>query len=187
MKNTLLALIALTTLTCNLSFAETKTAVVDMNKIFKEYFKTEEAEKEITDMMNGYKKDHDERMADYQKLVEQIKELQEAVKDPSLSESARKERESKLKDKVGEARTREREISEFRNTTNKLRMDKQKNMREKIVVEINETIEKIAKGKYNMVFDKSGMNLSGVPTLVFADGVTDISSEVISSLNKGKN
>ena len=164
--------------------AELKIAVVDMQKVFKEYGKTQEADTKLKEQMSGYKKERDERMEDYRKLIEQIKGLRDGAQDPSLSEDARKEKQQKLEEKVNEARQREREIREFDGTTQKLFGDQSKRMRDKILEEITTKINEFAKGKYSMVFDKSGMTLNGTPTLVYSEGLTDLTDEIVNSLNK---
>ncbi|MEM6820936.1 MAG: OmpH family outer membrane protein [Verrucomicrobiota bacterium] len=166
------------------SQAQMKIAVVDMQKVFKEYSKTQEADKKLKEQMNGYKKERDERMEDYRKLIEQIKGLRDGAQDPSLSEEARKEKQQKLEEKVTEARAREREVREFDSTTQKLFGDQSKRMRDKILEEIKKKIESFAKGKYSLVFDQSGMTLNGTPTVIYSEGLTDLTDEIITSLNK---
>lgn len=163
-----------------------KIALIDLQKCFNDYYKTEEAKERINTQGQGYQKEFNDRMEDYKKLVDQINSLREGTKDPSLSEAARKEREDKLMEKVREAQTREREINDFRNTSAKLLQDQQMRMRKTIVDEINKKVEEFAKGKYNLVIDRSGQTLNGTSTLVYTEGVTDITEEVIKSLNKDK-
>ncbi len=176
--------IAITSLfTPTQAHAELKVAVVEMQKIFKDYKKTQEADANLKEQMNGYKKERDERMEDYRKLVEQIKGLRDTAQDPSLSEDARTEKNQALEEKVNEARQREREIREFDGTTQKLFQDQSKRMRDKILEEIQAEIDKFAKGKYSLVFDKSGMTLNGTPTVIYTEGLTDLTDEILKTLN----
>lgn len=164
--------------------ADLKIAIVDMQQVFKEYSKTKEADTKLKEQMSGYKKERDERMEDYRKLIEQIKGLRDGAQDPSLSDEARQEKQQMLQEKVGEAQAREREIREFDGTTQKLFGDQSKRMRDKILEEIQAEIDKFAKGKYSIVFDKSGMTLNGTPTLIYQEGLTDLTDEIIKALNK---
>jgi outer membrane protein len=163
-----------------------KIALVDLQKCFNEYYKTEEAKERINTQAAGYQKEFNERMEDYKKLVDQINALREGEKDPSLSEAARKERQDRLREKIQEAQTREREINDFRQTSSRLLQDQQMRTRKTIVDEINKKIEEFSKGKYNMVLDKSGQTLNGTPALVFTEAVPDITDEIIKALNKDK-
>lgn len=161
-------------------------ALVDLQKCFNDYYKTEEAKTRINEQGSGYQKEFNDRMEDYKKLVDQINALREGEKDPSLSEAARKERQDRLKEKIQEAQTRERELNDFRQTSSRLLQDQQMRMRKTIVDEINKKVEEFSKGKYNLVLDKSGQTLNGTSALVYTEGVTDITDEVIKALNKDK-
>lgn len=166
--------------------AQTKIALVDMQEAFKQYYKTDEAQERLKQDMTGYQKSMEDKREDYRKLVEQIKALQEGAKDPSASDASKKEKEQKLKEKVTEAQTRENEMQQFANQTSKMFQDSQQRMRKTIVDEINVVIETFSKGKYNLVLDKSGMTLNGTAALVYTEGMTDITSEIVKVLNKSK-
>jgi outer membrane protein len=163
-----------------------KIALVDLQKCFNDYYKTEDAKTRINDQGAGYQKEFNDRMEDYKKLVDQINGLREGEKDPSLSEAARKEKQDRLREKIQEAQTRERELNDFRGTSSRLLQDQQMRMRKTIVDEINKRVEDFAKGKYNLVLDKSGQTLNGTSSLVYTEGVTDITDEIIKALNKDK-
>jgi len=166
--------------------AQTKMALVDMQECFKQYYKTDEAQERLKTDMTGYQKSMDDKREDYRKLVEQIKSLQEGAKDPSSSDAAKKEKEQKLKEKVGDAQVRENEMQQFANQTSKMFQDSQQRMRKTIVDEISTEIKSFAKGKYNMVLDKSGMTLNGTAVLIYEEGMTDITAEIVKALNKSK-
>jgi outer membrane protein len=163
-----------------------KIALVDLQKCFNDYYKTEEAKERINTQGAGYQKEFNDRMEDYKKLVDQINGLREGEKDPSLSEAARKERQDRLREKIQEAQTRERELNDFRQTSSRLLQDQQMRMRKTIVDEINKKVEEFSKGKYNLVLDKSGQTLNGTSSLVYTEGVTEITDEIIKALNKDK-
>lgn len=168
------------------AMANVKMAVLDMQEVFKGYYKTEEADARIREQMSGFRKDRDERMEDYRKLVEQLNALRESAQDSSLSEAARRDREEAFAAKVNEARQREQQIREFEQTTQRLIQDQTQRMRQSIVGEIDEVVKEFAKGKYNLVFDKSGMTLNGTPAIIFSEGMTDITAEIVKLLNAKK-
>jgi len=58
-------------------------------------------------------------------------------------------------------------------------------MREGIVKEITEVVmEKVRANSLDLVFDKSGMSLNGVPLLMYSRDNVDFTSDVIAVLNK---
>ncbi len=166
--------------------AQLKIAVVDMQTIFKDYYKTQEAEKRIQDQITSFKKEREDRVNDYHKLVDQINALKDGMKDPVASDASKKDKEQKLNEKINEARTREQEITSYDQNASKIIQDTQMRQRKQIVDEISKAIEDFSKGKYNMVLDKSGMTLNGTSTIVYQEGMTDISAEITKQLNSNK-
>lgn len=166
--------------------AELKIALIDMQEAFKQYYKTDEAQDRLKQDMAGYQRQMEDKREDYRKIIDQIKALQEGAKDPSASDASKKEKEQKLKEKVQEAQSRENEMNQYAQTTSKMFQDSQQRMRKTIVDEINKEIETFAKGKYNLILDKSGMTLNGTAALVYSEGMTDVTSEIVKILNKSK-
>jgi Skp family chaperone for outer membrane proteins len=79
----------------------------------------------------------------------------------------------------------EREITEFRQTRERQLQEQALRMREGIVKEISDVVnEKVKASGFDLVFDKSGMSLNGVPVLMYSRGDTDFTSDVIATLNK---
>jgi outer membrane protein len=161
-------------------------AVIDLQAVFKEYYKTKEADSRLKDQMSGYKKERDERMESYRKLVEQLGGLRDAVNDPSLSADAKKEKQQKFEEKFNEARAMEQEMRNFESTTSKLFQDQTQRMRKTIVDEITAVLNGFCKGKYDLVIDKSGVTLNGTPTLLYSENVTDLTEEITRKINASK-
>jgi hypothetical protein len=58
-------------------------------------------------------------------------------------------------------------------------------MREGIVKEITDVVmDKVKANNMDLVFDKSGMSLNGVPVLMYSRDSTDFTTDIISVLNK---
>jgi len=163
-----------------------KIALIDMQESFKQYYKTDEAQERLKQDMAGYQRQMEDKREDYRKIIDQIKALQDGAKDPSASDASKKEKEQKLKEKIQEAQTRENEMNQFAQTTSKVFQDSQQRMRKTIVDEINEKVNTFAKGKYNLILDKSGMTLNGTAALVYSEGVADVTAEIIKTLNASK-
>jgi len=157
-----------------------------MQESFKQYYKTDEAQERLKQDMAGYQRQMEDKREDYRKIIDQIKALQDGAKDPSASDASKKEKEQKLKEKIQEAQTRENEMNQFAQTTSKVFQDSQQRMRKTIVDEINEKVNTFAKGKYNLILDKSGMTLNGTAALVYSEGVADVTAEIIKTLNASK-
>ncbi|NJL19184.1 MAG: OmpH family outer membrane protein [Bdellovibrionaceae bacterium] len=183
---TLVALALLPLLPAAQAQSPGRIAVIDLQAVFKEYYKTKEADSRLKDQMSGYKKERDERMESYRKLVEQLGGLRDAANDPSLSPEAKKDKTQKFEEKFNEARAMEQEMRNFESTTSKLFQDQTQRMRKTIVDEISAVLEQFCKGKYDLVLDKSGVTLNGTPTLLYSENVTDLTEEITRKINATK-
>jgi outer membrane protein len=116
-----------------------------------------------------------------------VKKLNEEIESPALSREA-KETKSKARDeKVGELKNMEREIQEFRTTREKQLQEQSGRMRQGIVDDITKIVnEKVKADNYDLVFDKSGMSLNGVPVVMWAKEAYDFTEVVVTGLNKNK-
>lgn len=164
-----------------------KIGTVDMKKVFENYYKTKDAEARINEARNAAKKEMDDRMDVYNKGVNEVKKMNEEIESPALGKEA-KEAKSKARDeKVGELNTMQREINEFRQTREKQLQEQSVRMRGGIVDEINKIVEaKVKSDNFDVVFDKSGPSLNGVPVVLYARDAFDFTDEVVKALNKNK-
>jgi outer membrane protein len=160
---------------------------VDMKKVFENYYKTKDAEARINEARAAAKKELEDRMDVYNKGVNEVKKMNEDIDNPALGKEA-KEQKSKARDeKVGELKTMEREINEFRTTREKQLQEQSVRMRGGIVDEINKVVEARVKSEnFDLVLDKSGPSLNGVPVVLYARDAFEFTEEVIKALNKNK-
>jgi outer membrane protein len=164
-----------------------KVGTVDMKKIFESYYKTKDAEARINEARNSAKKELDDRMDVYNKGAAEVKKLNEEIDKPELSKENKEQRSKARDEKVAELKTMEREINEFRVTREKQLQEQSVRMRGGIVDEINKVVtDKVKAESFQMVFDKSGPSLNGVPVVLFAKEEFDFTNDVITALNKNK-
>ena len=161
-----------------------KIGVVDMKRIFAEYGRTKEAEKEINDRKAQAKKDLDERTAKYKDLLEKFQTLQEAVQDEALSPQLREQKREEGTSIGQQAKSLERQIQEFRTRRERQLQEQVVRMRKTILEEIRELVEEMSKtANFDLVFDKSGVSLNGVPFLLHSRDAVDFSEDIINRLN----
>lgn len=164
-----------------------KIGTVDMKKVFENYYKTKDAEARINEARNAAKKEMDDRMDVYNKGVNEVKKMNEEIESPALGKEA-KDTKSKARDeRVAELNTMQREINEFRQTREKQLQEQSVRMRGGIVDEINKIVEaKVKSENFDVVFDKSGPSLNGVPIVLYSRDSFEFTEEVIKALNKNK-
>ena len=160
---------------------------VDMKKVFESYYKTKDAEAKINEARNLAKKELEERMDTAKKLLEEVKKLDEDISKPELSKEAKDQKGKSRAEKAGELQTMDREIREFQSSREKQLQEQSVRMRGGIVDEINKVIaDKVKADSYDLVFDRSGPSLNGVPVLLYAKDSYDFTPDVVSALNKNK-
>src|SRR5213082_3999501 len=187
MKKLLSTILALTLALPLAVFAQgtLKIGTVDMQRAFKEYSKTKDAEAKINDAKNAAKKEYDDRAEAYKKALDEINNLNKQLDAPALSAEAKSQKAKERDDKIANIKNMEREINEFRQTRERQLQEQALRMREGIVKEITDVVmEKVKANNMDLVFDKSGMSLNGVPVLMYSHDNVDFTSDIITVVNK---
>ena len=168
------------------AFAQSlKIGTVDMQRAFKEYNKTKDAEAKINDAKNAAKKEYDDRADSYKKALDKVNNLNKQLESTALSADAKSKATKERDDEIANIKNMEREINEFRQTRERQLQEQALRMREGIVKEITDVVmDRVKSSHLDLVFDKSGMSLNGVPVLMFAPENWDFTSEVLTALNK---
>jgi outer membrane protein len=162
-----------------------KIGTVDMNRAFKEYNKTKDAEAKINDAKNQAKKEYDDRADAYKKALDEVNNLNKQLDSPALSAEKKAQTAKDRDEKIANIKNMEREINEFRQTRERQLQEQAMRMREGIVKEITDVVnEKVKTTGLDLVFDKSGMSLNGVPLLMYSKENVDFTNDVIAVLNK---
>jgi len=162
-----------------------KIGTIDMQRAFKEYTKTKDAEAKINEAKTAAKKEYDDRADSYKKALDEINNLNKQLDAPALSADAKTQKAKERDDKISNIKNMEREITEFRQTRERQLQEQALRMREGIVKEITDVVmDKVKNSNMDLVFDKSGMSLNGVPFLMYSRDSTDFTSDVIAILNK---
>ena len=162
-----------------------KIGTVDMQRAFKEYNKTKDAEAKINDAKNAARKEYDDRAEDYKKALDEINNLNKQLESPALSADRKTQTAKDRDDKIAKIKNMEREISDVRQTRERQLQEQLMRMREGIVKEITDVVmEKVKANNFDLVFDKSGMSINGVPVLMYSHDNVDFTNDVITVLNK---
>ena len=187
MKKSLLILSALTLAAPIAAFAQGtgKIGTVDMQRAFKDYNKTKDAEAKINDAKNAAKKEYDDRAEAYKKALDEINNLNKQLESPALSADKKTGMAKERDDKIANIKSMEREISDFRQTRERQLQEQLMRMREGIVKEITDVVmEKVKAKSLEFVLDKSGVSINGVPVVLYAPESVDFTNEIIETLNK---
>jgi outer membrane protein len=177
------ALLALFIATASAS-AETKLGTVDLKKIFDNYWKTRQADTTLKDRAGEFDKRRKEMMDDGRKVQDDYNKLLETANDQAVSGEEREKRKQSAEKKLLELKEIETSLAQFDRTARTQLGEQQRNMRDKILVEIKDVVASKAKAAgYEMVFDTAGETVNGTPAVFFSAGKTDLTDEVLTQLN----
>ena len=160
------------------ALAQTKIATVDMEKLFKGYWKTKQAEvalnqrvtdlqKEIKDMADGL----DKAQADYNQLLDQ-------ANDQALSAEERGKRQQAATDKLKDMNNSKVAIDQFNRQAQSQVIDQRQRMTANLISEIQKAVgDKAKAGGYTLV-----VNSAVTEAVVYSSG-DDLTDAVLKQLN----
>ena len=167
--------------------ADTKIGLVDMNKIFIHYYKTEQAKKRMDDAQNVAQKELQDFVDVYNKNLGDIRKLNEELNKPELSKEAKEKKAKERDEKAEQSKSQEKEIVDLRQRRLKDLQDQAGRMRAGIVDEIRKLInDKVKSDQYELVLDKSGLSSNGVEFVLYSKDSADFSDGIIKTLNASK-
>jgi outer membrane protein len=162
-----------------------KIATVDMQQLFKEYYRTNEEQKQINIERAKIQKENNDRQVRIREIDTNLQNLRKQLEDASISDS---KKQTLLKDwqtQQQEGTALDRERREFLQRRNQALSEKMVQRMKGILEEIRKLVEEQAKSdNYDYVFDKSGLSTSQVPFLLYTKDATDITAGLLKTLNK---
>ncbi|MBJ06017.1 MAG: hypothetical protein CMO40_02710 [Verrucomicrobiaceae bacterium] len=162
-----------------------KIATVDMQTLFKQYHRTNAAQKEINVERAKIQQNNNERLEAIRGLEDELQGLRKQLDDPSLSDKRKQELFKDFQMKTQEGVALDRERREFLQRRNTALNEKMVQKMRGILEEIRKLVEDRAKSDdYDYVFDKSGLSTSQVPFLLYTKDATDITGGLLDLLNE---
>jgi outer membrane protein len=176
--------------TCGLgAFAQGtgRIVTIDLNKVFNAYYKTPIATAKLKDTVDSYKQEHDDMVANYKKQIDELNKLREEQDKTEYTAEVREQKRKAVAEKIAETQKLNRDIEEYDTTHQNILKEQTQRMRQTIVKEITDVIDKEARNQgYQFVLDTSGNTLNGVPAVVYAQDNTEITDDIIKILNKNQ-
>ncbi len=168
--------------------AELKIGVIDMNRIFSEYEKTKKAQSDFENLEKGANRELETRLAELKKRVEAIDKLTADLQKTELSSDLRAAKEKEREAKIAEAKKMDEETAAFRSAKEKNFQEEFTKTRKTIIDEIMIVVDEQTKIRgFDLLFDKSGLSAGAIPVVLYARPDFDISTEIITILNKKAN
>jgi len=191
MKNTIIAIVAMSSVvlafTASAQAPAGRIVTVDLNKVFTDYYKTPIASGKIKDTAESFNKELNEMVDNYKKEIEELNKLREDQDKPEYTAEVRDQKRKAVSEKLAETQKIQRDLEEYRTSHGKILQEQQLRMRQTIVKEIQDVIDKEARDAgYQLVLDKSGTTANAVPTVLFSQDSLDITEDLIKVLNKNQ-
>ena len=186
-KHLILTLVAAVLSSAAASAQNIKVGTVDMKKVFESYYKTKEAEAKINESRNSAKKDLEDRMDGAKKVLDEVKKIDEELQKPELSKESKEQKAKLRSEKATDLQGMDKEIREFQQQREKQLQEQSVRMRAGIVDDINKVVsDRVKAESYDIVLDKSGPSLNGVPIVLFSRDTYEFTDAVVTALNKNK-
>lgn len=164
--------------------AADRIAVVDLKKVFDGYWKTKQADLNLKEKAGELDKKRKDMVADYQKANDEYKKLVESVSDSVISVEEREKRKKSAETKLREIQEIEQSITQFDRSARAQLGEQQRIMRDKIVVEIRDVVNKKARtANYGAVLDSAAESAVGTPIVLFNANLPDLTDETLTQLN----
>ena len=171
----------------SMASADLKIAVVDLSKAFDTYYKTKDAQAKLKEKQDGYQKEIQDLINDYQRMGGEAEALDKAQNDPTLSSAARKDKSEALTAKKQDLVNLGNKIQEMKVERTREIQDELFRRHKEIVDEITKVITDYSGPQgYDLVIDKSSASAaSGVSLVLYnSSKLIDITAEITTLLNK---
>jgi outer membrane protein len=186
MKTLFTFLVSVTMLYCTQA-AELKIGTVDVQRLFKEYYRAEEVSKNLETRRQSMSKELSELRLDGNRLLKEAHDLQESSLDNALSQGAKEEKKRSLDLKLADLRAFELQFDQTRAE----REDEFQNYflqaNKRVSDEISDATRGIGeKDGFNLILNLNNKTDMGLGEVVFTKNVADVTDKVLASLNATK-
>jgi outer membrane protein len=167
--------------------AELKIGVVDIDKVFNEYYKTRAAEDRLNEARDAARKEVDARWATRIPMLEAIAAFNRDLDNKSLPAPVRADKTKRRDEVFAKMQNLEREVEQLNYSRETAIREEASKSRAIIVEEIMKLVnERVKADGLDLVIDKSGRNASGVLALLASKPEMEFSDDLITALNKTK-
>lgn len=166
------------------SYGQAKIALVDLRKVFDDYYKTKAADATLKDRAGDLDKERKALMDQGQKLTDEYKKALDGANDQAVASEEREKRKKIAETKLLEIKELEQNLAQFDRQSRTTLEEQQRRMRENILAEIKNVITASAKkANYTLVIDTAAETINKTPVVMFTNGENDITAAVLAQLN----
>ena len=161
-----------------------KIVTVDMAKLYDSHYKTEEQMAKLRGDEQKAQEELDRLNKEGNALVQQFTDLREQTQNPAATAEAKQKAEAAAQAKYQDIQKKQNEVQSFTNNTRGSLQQRIQTFKTIMIEEITKLASDVAKKKgATLVFDKSGLGLLGVQTILYSDAAYDITDDVMKEIN----
>lgn len=182
-KKTLITLLFASCALFNLQAANNVTILtVDLGAVYNGYYRVQRAEKKFQALLETANKDIRQMIEEGAAIVDSLKELENKINNPAITEEARKQTIEEARGLAQQIQQKEYEVNQFRQETDQKLGQRRQTILEYYLGKIREVVTRIAeKRNADLVLN------SVAPAVVYSKSNFDITDEVLEILNKDQN
>ena len=163
-----------------------KIAIVNMEDVFKNFYKTKINSARFNKQAATYKEYADQLAASQIKLEEEFRSLRDASQNIALPETERESKRLAARDKYRQLQAKQSELETYNQEKSSQLKEQYDKMRKELLTEIRKCVAKYAsKNGFATVLDASGNTTNDIPMVLYYKPEMDISDQILKILNKG--
>ncbi len=167
-----------TSVTPTAGITTTRFGVVDMEAVYKNFYKVKQSEAEFENLVKNAQREMQNLMKSGDEMVKKFKDLQGKMQNPALSDTAKKALMSEIEKLAENLHKKQMEVAQFKDGTDQRLHQLEQTIVNNNFKEIQPKCDLVAK-KYNLdfLFNSSG------PNIVYVKDSFDYTKEIISVVN----
>ena len=166
------------------SQAETKIGLIDLRKVFDEYYETKQADATLKGEAADLEKQRKEMLEDFKKGEGEWKKLLDKSNDQAIAAEEREKSKQAASTKLVELKDIEQTVAQFERSSRAKLGERQRRKRDDILEKIRAVINTKAKAAgYTMVIDSAASSINDTPVVLYNNGDNDLTEAVLTQLN----
>lgn len=162
-------------------------AVIDFERVLKDYYKTKPAEAEIDKQKADFKVEIERRLKTLDQMGQDYETARDASRNKTLNEEAMKAKLADAEKKLMELKEYQQDVKRFSDDEKKRIIQESLRVRRRFSEEINEVVRKYAADKKILLVVDSSSSIEDLRgAVIFRDDSLDITTAVIRILNDAK-
>jgi len=164
--------------------AQPKIGLIDLRKVFDNYYKTKQADTNLKDEAGDLEKQRKEMVDEFKKGEADYKKLMEKANDQAITVEERASSKQAAEKKFIELKDLEQTVARFEQSSRAKLGEKQRRKRDAILQEIRDIVNAKAKTSgFTMVIDVAASSINDTPVVMYNNGDNDLTEMVLNQLN----